>query len=163
MLGKLTGLLAVLAALFVAMLVAPAGALACNSTSAVCVYSPGGVGPGGGHTGGPGGSTSGPSGQSEPPVPVSSHVTGSLSRSSIPSRDKSALQSLAANPAFGKTRGLTGMAPESVAAPSAFSALFNLGAGPLALIVILIGSAVLLLAGSGWRGWRRWRGSRLVA
>lgn len=164
MLRKLTGLLVALAAAL-ALLVVPAGALACNSTSAVCVYSPGSVGPGGGHSsggGGGGGSSGGSPGQNLAPAPVSSHVTGALSRSSIPQSDKTALKTLMKNPAFGKTRGLTAVSPESVAAPSALNAVFDLGAGPVALIAILIGSAILLLAGTGWRGWRRWRG-RLLA
>jgi hypothetical protein len=158
---KLIGLAAGVAAIAAATLILPAGAFACNSTSATCVYSPQGL-PGGGHSsGGGGGGNSGGgggTGQSQTPAPVSSHVASALSRAHVPPADKSVLQGLASNPAFGKTRGLTGITPESVVAPSTIGAAFDLGPGPIALIAVLAASALLLLGATGWRGWRRWRG-----
>jgi hypothetical protein len=40
-------------------------------------------------------------------------------------------------------------------APSAIGSAFDLGSGPTALLLILAGTAVVLLGGSGLRFWRR--------
>ena len=40
-------------------------------------------------------------------------------------------------------------------APSALGSAFDLGSGPTALLLILAGTAVVLLGGSGLRFWRR--------
>jgi hypothetical protein len=39
--------------------------------------------------------------------------------------------------------------------PSALGSAFDLGSGPTALLVVLAGTAILLLAGTGARSWRR--------
>lgn len=44
---------------------------------------------------------------------------------------------------------------EPATAPSAIGSAFDLGSGPTALLVILAGTAVVLLGGSGLRFWRR--------
>jgi hypothetical protein len=40
------------------------------------------------------------------------------------------------------------------AAPTALGSAFDLGSGPTALLIVLAGTAVLLLTGSGMRVWR---------
>jgi hypothetical protein len=136
----------------VAVLVAPAGALACGGggTSATAVYMECGNNGGGSKTVDP----------NQKPLSVSQHTQKALKKHA--GKHQRDLMSLVRNPNFGQNKGLAAIEPGSVVPPSAFSALFDLGAGPLALIAILIGSVVLLLAGTGWRGWRRWRG-RLLA
>lgn len=44
---------------------------------------------------------------------------------------------------------------EPATAPSAIGSAFDLGSGPTALLLILAGTAVVLLGGSGLRFWRR--------
>jgi hypothetical protein len=44
-----------------------------------------------------------------------------------------------------------------VSEPTAVSSAFDLGSGPTALLIILAGTAVLLLAASGFRGVRQRR------
>ena len=44
---------------------------------------------------------------------------------------------------------------ESETTPSAVGSAFDLGSGPTALLIVLAGTAVLLLGTSGVRGWRR--------
>jgi hypothetical protein len=150
----LTGVVAALAAACVVVLAVPAGALACGGggTSATAVYIECG-------SSASGGSNATPSNQK--PVKVSSGLAQNIQQHG--GKHQSDLQRLAESPNFGGVdRKLQRVAPGSVATPSAVSALFDLGAGPLALIAILIASAVALLGSTGWRGWRRWRGGRLA-
>lgn len=146
MFRKTTGVLAAIAAAVAVGLVAPSAALACNNDSATCVYSPGGVSAGGGKSAGPGAK----------PRPVSKQVANFLAKAG---KDAPGLQALVQQPNLGTPpqRALQGFNPASVAPPSALSAIFDLGAGPVALIAVLIGSALALLLAGGWRGWRRWR------
>jgi hypothetical protein len=64
--------------------------------------------------------------------------------------DKALLSKLVANPAPSNLES-TGTA----SAPSAIGSAFDLGSGPTALLLILAGTAVVLLGGSGLRFWRR--------
>lgn len=154
MLRKLALLFVIASSVAVPLLVAPSGAFACSGESATCVYSPQGVGAGGGK------SVNTP-GQQQPPTQVSQHVVEKLQRHA--GKDAPALHALVTNPGAGPGRDRHLTAIGKVSTPSTFGAVFDLGTGPVALIAILIGSAVLLLAASGWRGWRRWRGGRLAA
>jgi hypothetical protein len=43
---------------------------------------------------------------------------------------------------------------QSATAPSTLSSAFNLGSGPTALLIVLAGTPLLLLGGSGFRKWR---------
>jgi hypothetical protein len=141
----------VVSAAAAALLVAPSAALACSGDSAVCVYSQQGVGADGGK------SVSTPG---QKPTHVSKHVVAKLQRHA--GKDAPALHALVTNPGAGPGRDRRLTTIGKVSTPSTFGAVFDLGTGPVALIAILIGSAILLLAGTGWRGWRRWRG-RLLA
>lgn len=152
---KLTGLFAALTAVAAVALFAPAGALACSGVSAVCVYSQQNIGPGGSKP------INKPGSQPQRPVQVPQGVTKKLSQSHAPSAQVKALQALAQNPNLVQKRNLQAVAPGSITAPSALGAAFDIGPGPVALIAVLAASAVLLLAGTGWRGWRR-RRSRLA-
>ena len=150
---KLTGVVAAVAAGIVAVLVVPAGAFACGGggTSATAIYTE--CGPNA-----TGGTSLGAPGQK--PVPVSKHVQKSITH--VAKKNKVAatgLEHLMRSPSFGGRRSLTAVPASAVAAPSTLNAVFDVGAGPIALIVVLAGSAVLLLAATGWRGWRRWRGA----
>lgn len=149
----LTGVVAAVAAACVVVLVAPAGALACGGggTSATAVYMECGNSAGGGSNITP----------NQKQLKVSSHVADKIKQHG--GKHQSDLTQLVRNPNFSGARHLAALQPGSVQTPSAFSALFDLGAGPLALIAVLLGSVLLLAGTSGWRGWRRWRGGRLAA
>jgi hypothetical protein len=64
--------------------------------------------------------------------------------------DKALLSKLVGSPAPSNFHS-AGPAAE----PSALGSAFDLGSGPTALLLILAGTAVLLLGGSGLRFWRR--------
>lgn len=152
MFGGLNRLLAtalVAGAALAAVLVGPSAALACNgSTSAENVYSPclpsGGGGNGSGH------STTGPSSGPTTTPHLSSQTTKALSNAG---KDKKDLKRVLKT--YSIRRRLQVSHASSGAAPSAVGSAFDLGSGPTALLVVLVGTAVLLLVGSGVRGWRR--------
>ncbi|HEU5244666.1 MAG TPA: hypothetical protein VFU33_09705 [Gaiellaceae bacterium] len=53
-----------------------------------------------------------------------------------------------------------GPSHEGGSSPTALGSAFDLGSGPTALLIVLAGTAILLLAGTGLRGWRRSHRSR---
>lgn len=141
------------AALVVAgvVLVAPAAALACGGgPSAVNVYKECLPSGGGGGSGGP--TSQGPSspnsGNGSSP-PVSSRTLQALAHAG---KDKSALTALVEG--YGLQRQLHAVHASEAAAPSALGSAFDLGSGPTVLLIVLAGTAALLLGGSGLRGWR---------
>jgi hypothetical protein len=68
-------------------------------------------------------------------------------------KDKSALTNLVKG--YGLQRRLQGVhASEASATPSALGSAFDLGSGPTVLLIVLAGTAALLLGGTGMRGWR---------
>jgi hypothetical protein len=157
MFGGLNRLLAgsaVAGVMFVAAAVAPSAALACGSgTSAVNVYkeclpSGGGGNSGGGRPTTPATkSVTHPSGKT---APVSNRTLLVLKHAG---KDKSALTNLVKG--YGLQRRLQGVhASEASATPSALGSAFDLGSGPTVLLIVLAGTAALLLGGTGMRGWR---------
>jgi hypothetical protein len=140
------GLNRLLAAALVAgaFFAAPSAALACGGgPSAKNVYSPCLPTGGGGKpvTGGPAGkgmSISGPAARAIERAGKDSRVLASLVRG------------------YGIQRRL---GPDTMSgagnSPTALGSAFDLGSGPTALIIVLAGTAVLLLTGSGMRIWRR--------
>jgi hypothetical protein len=167
--GRLNRLLAVafVAGAFAgaALLVAPA-ALACSGgPSAYNVYkeclSTGGSG--GGHKGGGSGGSSNStgSGNSTPSSQGGNTQTPALSKQAKKAlahagKDKAALKSL--YEANGKARFLyTSHQSTPVSEPTAIGSAFDIGSGPTALLIALVGTAVLLLAMTGVRGARRRR------
>ena len=133
-----------------AVLVVPPAALACNggSASAVNVYKEC-LPTGGGDK---------PS-DSKPTVstPVSSRTSHALSGAG---KDKHRLLTLV------KGRGQTRLIPReptsstpAATSASALGSAFDLGSGPTALLVILGGTALVLLGVTGFRGYRRWHHS----
>jgi hypothetical protein len=56
--------------------------------------------------------------------------------------------------AYGPPRSLQSSHTEPAAAPSAIGSAFDLGSGPTLLLIVLAGTAFLLLGGSGMRVWR---------
>jgi hypothetical protein len=133
-----------------AFLVAPSGALAgCGGgPSAEHVYKecvP---------TGGGGTATSGGTQSSDPtsvPSPSSSPMGQTLKGAG---KDRRVLASL--GKAYGIQQHLA--APDTSGAatsPTALGSAFDLGSGPTLLLVVLAGTAVLILTGSGMRLWRR--------
>jgi hypothetical protein len=60
--------------------------------------------------------------------------------------------------AFGLRRILASSGPTATTQPTAIGSAFDLGSGPTALLVVLAGTAVLLLAAGGYRGVRNRRG-----
>jgi hypothetical protein len=131
-----------------AVLVVPPAALACSGgPSAVNVYKEC-VPSGGGDK---------PSG-SKPTVssPVSSRTTHALKGAGKDSR-----RLLALVKGRGQTRLIPrqGSSPAAATSPSALGSAFDLGSGPTALLVILAGTALVLLGTTGFRGYRRWHRS----
>ncbi|HEY2741449.1 MAG TPA: hypothetical protein VGI69_04620 [Gaiellaceae bacterium] len=138
-------------AVFCIALALPAGALAghgakCNASACKVYSEPSGPNPGGAQ--GPQGTGSGPSGSSESPPP--SNVARVLAGAGA---DKQPLSRLVAGAGLGNPE--SGAA--SVAAPSAFAAILDLGPGPAVLLGILLATAVGLLLHRRLRGSRRAR------
>ena len=57
--------------------------------------------------------------------------------------------------AYGVRRHLQSSHSTAATEPTAIGSAFDLGSGPTALLIILAGTAVLLLGAAGARGWRR--------
>jgi len=132
-------------------LAVPAAALAGsgNGCSACQVYHEQAPSP----TGGPS------SGSGTKPVAVPHHAAHTFKRAlRHAGKDASLLNKMIRNPGYGATRELSSVSVGPVAAPSTLAAAVDLGPGPTTLLAILIGSAVVLLVGTGWRSWRRRRG-----
>jgi hypothetical protein len=161
--GVFGGLNRLLASALVAgvVLVLPPAALACNSgVSAVNVYKEcvpsgsGGKSTSGGsasHSTVPTQTSSGSTGSTSVPVPVSKKTVKALKKAGS---DGKALKHLVIR--FGAARLLqSSSAP--VSEPTAVGSAFDLGSGPTALLIVLAGTAVLLLAATGFRGVRQRR------
>jgi hypothetical protein len=130
------------------MLWAPTAAFACggSSPSAVNVYVE--CLQGGGSKATPHASSGGT--QSTTPVTEPSNTARVLAHAG---HDKALLTNLVSGQGLGAPSDLqeTGTA----SSPSALGSAFDLGSGPTALLLILAGTAVVLLGGSGLRFWRR--------
>lgn len=91
------------------------------------------------------------SGSSEPSTtPVTAVPSKAARLLAHAGHDKALLSTWAGSPAPSNLKS-TGAATE----PSAIGSAFDLGSGPTALLLILAGTAVVLLGGSGLRFWRR--------
>jgi hypothetical protein len=132
-------------------LVAPTGALAggCGGNpSAVNVYKEC-VENGGGGT-----PTSGGTPSSGPTSVPSSGPSSSPTGQTHAAKDRRVLASL--GKAYGIQRQLGAAdASGAVTSPTALGSAFDLGSGPTLLLIVLAGTAVLILTGSGMRLWRR--------
>ncbi|HJU37618.1 MAG TPA: hypothetical protein VJ716_09410 [Gaiellaceae bacterium] len=148
MFGGLTRLFVVAVAAGV-VLVAPPAALACSGgPSAENVYSecPKQTGGTGKNTGGPA-----PSTKTSSQTPAVSSRTAKVIKGA--GKDRRALANVAET---GPARLLQSTPSDSEGAtPSAVGSAFDLGSGPTALLIILAGTAVLLLGGSGLRLWHQ--------
>jgi hypothetical protein len=151
--GGLNRLLAT-AAVAVAVFVVPSTALAsgCGGGPSAeqvykeCVPNGGGGKSTSGAKGGP--STSG--GQTgSTPVTVSPQVAKAIKKAG---KDGKSLQHVVN--AFGVRRHLQSSHATAATEPTAIGSAFDLGSGPTALLIILAGTAFLLLGGSGMRVWR---------
>ena len=166
MFGGLNRLLAATAMVgtVLAVLVAPSAALACGGgPSAVNVYKEcipsGGRGKstGGHHTSRSGKTGSGTAkstakAPTTAPAVVSRRTARALKHAS--KRDSRVLYALVKG--YGTSRlPEVGKAGNAAAAPTAIGSAFDLGSGPTALIIVLAGAAIVLLAAAGARGWRR--------
>ena len=152
------GLNRVLATLFVAgvaFLAAPSVVLACGGgPSAKNVYTPcvptggGGKSPSGSstsHTHSGAGKT-----PSSTPVPTSGPTAVALKHAG---KDRRVLATLVQG--YGVKRLLRSPTPVGAAgAPTALGSAFDVGSGPIGLLIVLAATALLLLAGSGMRVWR---------
>jgi hypothetical protein len=161
--GVFGGLNRTLVAALVAgvVLVLPPAAFAdCNGgVSAVnvykeCVQTGGGGKPTGG--GGSGGSSSSPTGGATggstgvTSIPISRQTRKALAKAGS---DRKALKTLVRG--LGSARLL--QSSHAAGEPTAVGSAFDLGSGPTALLIVLAGTAVLLLAASGFRGVRQRR------
>lgn len=148
--------LLVAAVLAAAVLVVPPAALASGcggGPSAEQVYKeclPNGAG---GHSGGggKGGGTQSNGGQSQGTTTpaMSSQANDALAKAG---KEGQSLKKLIK--AYGLRRRLSSSHETAAAEPTAIGSAFDLGSGPTALLIILAGTAVLLLGGSGMRAWR---------
>jgi hypothetical protein len=141
--GGLNRLL-VAAAVASAVLAAPTAAFACNGgTSAVNVYKecvP---------TGGGGKPTGGQSKGSNSTPAYSAKTAAALKKAG---KDRRVLTGLVAG--YGHSHFLRPSSSGVSTAPSTVGSALDLGSGPTALLIVLAGTAILLLGGSGTRVWR---------
>ncbi len=141
-----------------AALAAPSAAFACGSgVSAVSVYKeclPSGGGGGGKakSSGGNSGSSSTPTQSTPSSLPVSQHTKRALKKAG---KDGKSLSNLVKR--FGAARLLQSRASGLDSSPTAVGSAFDLGSGPTALLIVLAGSAILLLATTGFRSVRQRR------
>jgi hypothetical protein len=129
------------------MLWAPTAAFACggSSPSAVNVYVEC-VPSGGGAK---------PTHHSTSPKPTQTPVVPSKAARVLAhaGHDKALLTNLVSGQGLGAPTEL--QSTDESSSPSALGSAFDLGSGPTALLLVLAGSAVVLLGGSGLRFWRR--------
>jgi hypothetical protein len=139
----------------VVVLVVPPAALACNGgVSAVDVYKeclP--TGGGGKPTGGGGGAGSPTGGtQSGTSTPHISKQTAKVLRKA--GADKQSLSYLVSGLA-GRRVLQAHLSTAAAGEPTAVGSAFDLGSGPTALLIVLAGTAILLLGATGFRSYRR--------
>lgn len=160
MFGGLNRPLAVAAVAAGALLAVPPAALACNSgVSAVNVYTECLSGGGGGKptSGGGNGTNGGPS-------QTSGGSNGSAS-TAVPPKAAKALKQAGDDGkslsrlvrGYGSARLLQSSNSAPAGEPTAVGSAFDLGSGPTALLIVLAGTAVLLLGATGLRGVRQRR------
>jgi hypothetical protein len=99
-------------------------------------------------------SKTGGDGVTTKPLPIPSKTRHLLANAG---KDKAVLSNLISNPAYRTKHGLGNSGVGSIASPSALGAAFDLGAGPLALLALLLASALGLAVHQGLRGRRRRR------
>lgn len=105
--------------------------------------------------GSPGGSKGDTGNKASQPLPIPSKTSRLLAKAG---KDKKVLSNLLTNPGYGATRGLSkSVVVGTIASPSALGAAFDLGAGPIALLAILLASALGLSVHQGLRSRRRRR------
>lgn len=147
MLGGLNRPLAV-AVVAVAVLAAPSAAIACSGgPSAVNVYKEC-VPSGGGDKPTGGGQQTGAGTEPTTSAPVSSTAANALQHAG---KDRRLLSALVRNSG---PRLTPESQSDSANSPSALGSAFDLGSGPTALLIVLAGTALLLLGGSSLRVWR---------
>jgi hypothetical protein len=92
-------------------------------------------------------------------TPSTTPVTASSSKTAralahVSGPDKALLSNLVSGQGLGAPSSNL-QSTGAATAPSAIGSAFDLGSGPTALLLILAGTAVVLLGGSGLRFWRR--------
>lgn len=132
------------------VLLAPPGALACNGgPSAQNVYKEC-LPSGGGGTPTGGGTQAGGHGANAGSTSVSNQTAQAIKHAG---KDRRALAALVHR--YGPSDLLQSNQEDGTAtAPTALGSAFDLGSGPTALLIVLAGTALLLLGGSGMRFWR---------
>jgi hypothetical protein len=144
---------AIAAGTLLVALVAPSVAIAsCNGRpSAANVYKECLAGGGGGKKTGKGPTTGPSSSNSTQPV---SHVSPQTAKAlKQAGRQRRVLSALVRG--YGVSRlAEPSSSPGEATAPTALGSAFDLGSGPTALLLVLAGTAVILLGGSGMRIWR---------
>jgi hypothetical protein len=152
-LNRLLSATIVAGAVLAAISVGPASAASCGSgTSAANVYKEclqnGGGGKSGGKSSTPTTGAHSSTGSSSEPQHFSSQTQKALNEAG---NDKAALAALVKS--AGLRRHLAGV-DTSTTTPTAVGSAFDLSSGPTALLIVLAGSAFLLLGASGMRVWR---------
>lgn len=150
MFGRLNRLLASALVAGVVLVLPPAALADCGGgPSAQNVYteclSTGGGGKSTSHSGGTKGGGSGGGSSSSTSVPLSKTTAKALNQAGSKGRTLKNLYN-----GYG-ARLLQGHSSGPTTEPTAIGSAFDLGSGPTALLIVLAGTAVLLLAGSGMR------------
>lgn len=141
------------AAVVAAVLFGPSSALAggCGGKpSAEQVYSECLQTGGGGKSSGGNGAKSTSGGASSQSAPIPKQTQAAIKKAG---QDGTSLQNLVKG--YGTDRLLQSHSPAATAEPTAVGSAFDLGSGPTALLIILAGTAVVLLGAAGTRTWRR--------
>lgn len=76
-----------------------------------------------------------------------------LKKKKVSTKDAAILQNLGIHPGYGRTLETSA----KVSSPGTLAAAFDLGPGPLALVIALLATALGFGVRGGLRGWRRWR------
>jgi hypothetical protein len=150
-LNRLLSVTVVAGAVLAALLGGPAAASGCGGgISAVNVYKECQQTGGGGKSSGKSSKSSSGSGSgTTTPQHLSSNTKKALDESG---KDKKELAKIVKS--YGLGRQLQSVGPASTTTPSAVGSAFDLHSGPTALLIVLAGTAILLLGGSGMRVWR---------
>jgi hypothetical protein len=156
-LNRLLAAAVITGAAIAAVLAAPSAALACSGgPSAVNVYKECLQNGGGGQSTGGGGGGPSTGGGNQTGVnstpPLSSQASKAISRAG---KDSRTLAGLVRTTGPQRRFHPDNSGPAAATEPTALGSAFDLGSGPTALLIVLAGTAVLLLAATGVRGWRR--------
>jgi hypothetical protein len=132
------------------LLVVPPAAMACSGgVSAVNVYKECVPSGGGGNAAGSKTGTHKTGGSTTPTAAVVHIPAKTVKKLKKAGKDEKSISALVKS--YGAVRLLQSHSSHPTATPTAIGSAFDLGSGPTVLLIVLVGTAVLLLGGSGMR------------